>query len=164
MQATTAASSNTPRTCMGPPLCRVGGRTAGARGRRAPGLRQDLCHRGWWLCAIRILVSRFVPDLTARGAAGVSCRAAPDRRMMAAPAESGRGRVRVGRYAGTGSYRYEVVRGWPKVEIRGVAADVACDSRGRAYVAVRDPLPDGRPARSSRTPGACWCWTRMADC
>ena len=52
----------------------------------------------------------------------------------------------MGRYVGTGSYRYEVVRGWPKVEIRGVAADVACDSRGRAYVAVRDPLPDGRPA------------------
>ena len=47
---------------------------------------------------------------------------------------------------GTGSYRYEVVEGWPKVEIKGVAADVACDSRGRVYVGVRNPRPDGGPA------------------
>lgn len=47
---------------------------------------------------------------------------------------------------GTESYRYEVVEGWPRVEIKGVAADVACDSVGRVYVAVRNPMPEGGPA------------------
>jgi len=52
---------------------------------------------------------------------------------------------------GIGSYRYEVVRDWPKIEIRGVAADVCVDSKGRAYVGVRNPQPDGSP--SSIGPG-----------
>lgn len=43
---------------------------------------------------------------------------------------------------GTGQYQYEVVEGWPKIEIKGVAADVACDSRGRVYVGVRN-IPEG---------------------
>ncbi len=47
---------------------------------------------------------------------------------------------------GVGAYQYEVVEGWPRATVEGVAADVACDSWGRAYVAVRDPLPDGGPA------------------
>ncbi|MCC6178765.1 MAG: hypothetical protein IT305_25950 [Chloroflexi bacterium] len=46
---------------------------------------------------------------------------------------------------GTGDYWYEVVEGWPKVAVRGVAADVALDAQGRAYVGVRNPLPDGSP-------------------
>lgn len=46
---------------------------------------------------------------------------------------------------GDGEYRYELVEGWPKVEIRGATADVACDSRGRLYVGVRNPKPDGTP-------------------
>lgn len=44
---------------------------------------------------------------------------------------------------GVGDYQYEVVEGWPKTEIKGAAADVACDSRGRIYVGVRNPKPDG---------------------
>jgi sugar lactone lactonase YvrE len=35
-----------------------------------------------------------------------------------------------------------VVDGWPKQAIKGVAASVACDSRGRAYVGVRN-IPAG---------------------
>jgi hypothetical protein len=46
---------------------------------------------------------------------------------------------------GVGDYQYELVVGWPKVEIKGAAADVACDSRGRVYVGVRNPKPDGTP-------------------
>jgi hypothetical protein len=42
-----------------------------------------------------------------------------------------------------GEYRYELVENWPKVEIKGATADVACDSQGRVYVGVRNPKPDG---------------------
>jgi DNA-binding beta-propeller fold protein YncE len=52
---------------------------------------------------------------------------------------------------GVGEYRYEVVRNWPKVEIRGVAADVCVDRRGNVYTCVRNPQPDGSP--SSIGPG-----------
>jgi hypothetical protein len=43
---------------------------------------------------------------------------------------------------GTGRFQFEVVEGWPKVEIKGVAADVACDSASRVYVGVRN-IPAG---------------------
>lgn len=46
---------------------------------------------------------------------------------------------------GVGSYQYELVANWPRFAINGVAADVACDSRGHVYVAVRNPV-DGKPA------------------
>lgn len=44
---------------------------------------------------------------------------------------------------GFGSFQYELVENWPKVSIRGAAADVAVDSEGRVYVGVRNPKPDG---------------------
>jgi len=44
---------------------------------------------------------------------------------------------------GFGNYQYEVVEGWPKVEIRGAVADVAVDAEGRVYAGVRNPKPDG---------------------
>src|SRR5918912_1984388 len=44
---------------------------------------------------------------------------------------------------GFGAYQYELVEDWPKVEIKGATADLACDSRGRLYVGVRNPKPDG---------------------
>ena len=43
---------------------------------------------------------------------------------------------------GIDRFQYELVEGWPKQEIKGVAASVACDSRGRAYVGVRS-IPAG---------------------
>src|SRR5437762_14243413 len=43
---------------------------------------------------------------------------------------------------GTDRFRFEVVEGWPKQDIKGVAASIACDSRGRAYVGVRN-IPAG---------------------
>jgi sugar lactone lactonase YvrE len=43
---------------------------------------------------------------------------------------------------GVEGYQFEIVEGWPQVEIQGVAADVACDSAGRAYVGVRN-IPEG---------------------
>jgi hypothetical protein len=46
---------------------------------------------------------------------------------------------------GFGDYQYELVEGWPKVEIAGAVADVACDSRGRVYAGVRNRQPDGKP-------------------
>lgn len=49
--------------------------------------------------------------------------------------------------AGFGEYQYELVEGWPKVEIAGGIADVACDSRGRVYAAVRNRQADGKPGR-----------------
>ena len=39
---------------------------------------------------------------------------------------------------GADRFQFEVVEGWPKQEIKGVAASVACDSKGRAYVGVRN--------------------------
>jgi hypothetical protein len=51
----------------------------------------------------------------------------------------------VARRFGFGNYQYELVEGWPKIEIKGATADVACDSRGRVYVGVRNPKPDGSP-------------------
>jgi hypothetical protein len=48
----------------------------------------------------------------------------------------------VARRFGVDGYRFEVVEGWPKVEVKGVAASVACDSRGRVYVGVRN-IPEG---------------------
>lgn len=44
---------------------------------------------------------------------------------------------------GVAGYRYEFVENWPRVEIKGVAADVAGDSEGHIYTVVRDPKPDG---------------------
>jgi hypothetical protein len=49
----------------------------------------------------------------------------------------------VGRRFGFGEFQYEVVEGWPKVEVKGAAADVAVDARGRVYVGVRNPKADG---------------------
>ena len=43
---------------------------------------------------------------------------------------------------GVDKYQFEVVEGWPKQEIKGVAASVACDSKGRAYVGIRN-IPAG---------------------
>jgi DNA-binding beta-propeller fold protein YncE len=44
----------------------------------------------------------------------------------------------VARRFGAEGYQFEIVEGWPQVEVKGVAASVALDSRGRAYVGVRD--------------------------
>ena len=44
---------------------------------------------------------------------------------------------------GSGAYQYELVEGWPKVEIRGAVADVTVDSHGRVYAGIRNPRPDG---------------------
>lgn len=52
---------------------------------------------------------------------------------------------------GVANYKYEVVTNWPKIEIRGVAADICVDGKGRAFVGVRNPQPDGSP--SSIGPG-----------
>ncbi len=46
---------------------------------------------------------------------------------------------------GVGQYQYELVTGWPKVEIAGGIADVATDSQGRVYAGVRNRQPDGKP-------------------
>ena len=54
---------------------------------------------------------------------------------------------------GFGSYQYELVEGWPKIEIRGAVADVAVDSQGRVYAGVRNPQPDGSVGVSSRGVG-----------
>lgn len=44
---------------------------------------------------------------------------------------------------GFGDYQYELVEGWPKLPRKGVASDVAVDSKGRAYVALREwPHPE----------------------
>ena len=43
---------------------------------------------------------------------------------------------------GAEGYQFEIVEGWPRVEVKGVAASVACDSKGRVYVGVRD-IPKG---------------------
>ncbi len=56
-----------------------------------------------------------------------------------------RGRGAVSMRFGCGDYQYELVEGWPKVEIDGAVADVACDSRGRVYAGVRNRQPDGKP-------------------
>lgn len=39
---------------------------------------------------------------------------------------------------GIDGYQFEVEQGWPKQEIKGVAASLACDSKGRTYVGVRN--------------------------
>ena len=49
----------------------------------------------------------------------------------------------MGKRVGFGNYQYEHVAGWPRIEIKGAAADMACDSKGRVYVGVRNPKPDG---------------------
>jgi hypothetical protein len=46
---------------------------------------------------------------------------------------------------GSGEYQYELVEGWPKVEIAGGVADVACDAQGRVYAGVRNRQADGKP-------------------
>ena len=44
---------------------------------------------------------------------------------------------------GFGNYQYQLVKGWPKLPRKGVASDVALDSQGRAYVALREwPYPE----------------------
>jgi len=49
----------------------------------------------------------------------------------------------VARRFGVGDIQFEIVEDWPTVEIKGVAADVALDSAGRAYVGVRNIPPGG---------------------
>jgi hypothetical protein len=44
----------------------------------------------------------------------------------------------VARRFGAEGYQFEVVEGWPKVDVKGVAASVACDSQGRVYVGIRN--------------------------
>ena len=46
---------------------------------------------------------------------------------------------------GSGEYQYELATGWPKVEIAGGVADVACDAQGRVYAGVRSRQADGKP-------------------
>ena len=46
---------------------------------------------------------------------------------------------------GFGDYQYELVDGWPKAEIPGGIADVACDAQGRVYAGVRNRQADGKP-------------------
>jgi DNA-binding beta-propeller fold protein YncE len=44
---------------------------------------------------------------------------------------------------GFGDYQYQLVEGWPKIPRQSVASDVAIDSQGRAYVALREwPYPE----------------------
>ncbi len=38
---------------------------------------------------------------------------------------------------GFGSYQYQLAEGWPKLPRKGVVSDVAIDSKGMAYVALR---------------------------
>ena len=49
----------------------------------------------------------------------------------------------MGKRLGFGDFQYEHVENWPKIEIKGAAADVACDAQGRVYAGVRNPQPDG---------------------
>jgi DNA-binding beta-propeller fold protein YncE len=42
---------------------------------------------------------------------------------------------------GVGNYQYEVAEGWGEWPVDGVASDVATDSQGRVYVAVRTQKP-----------------------
>src|SRR5262249_25391660 len=49
----------------------------------------------------------------------------------------------VARRFGTDRFHFAVVENWPRQEIKGVAAAVACDSHGRAYVGVRNIPPGG---------------------
>jgi hypothetical protein len=53
--------------------------------------------------------------------------------------------VTVSKRIGTGDYQYELMEGWPKAEIAGSVADVACDSQGRIYAGVRNRQADGKP-------------------
>jgi hypothetical protein len=46
---------------------------------------------------------------------------------------------------GFGEYQYELVTGWPQVEIAGGIADVTCDSQGHVYAGVRNRQSDGKP-------------------
>ena len=44
---------------------------------------------------------------------------------------------------GFGNYQYQLVEGWPRLPRKGVASDVAIDSKGMAYVALREwPYPE----------------------
>ena len=44
---------------------------------------------------------------------------------------------------GFGNYQYQLVERWPKLPRKGVASDVAIDSKGMAYVALREwPYPE----------------------
>jgi hypothetical protein len=51
----------------------------------------------------------------------------------------------VSKRVGVGNYQYELVEGWPKVEIAGGIADVATDAQGRIYAGVRNRQADGKP-------------------
>ncbi|MFN8636307.1 MAG: hypothetical protein U0893_20860 [Chloroflexota bacterium] len=44
---------------------------------------------------------------------------------------------------GAEGYQFEIVEGWPQVDVNGVAATVACDSKGLVYVGIRDIPPGG---------------------
>ena len=44
---------------------------------------------------------------------------------------------------GFGNYRYQLIEGWPELPKQCVASDIAVDSQGKAYVAVRNwPYPE----------------------
>jgi len=51
----------------------------------------------------------------------------------------------VGKRVGFGEYQFELVEGWPKVEIEGGIADVTCDAQGRVYAGVRNRQETGKP-------------------
>jgi hypothetical protein len=70
----------------------------------------------------------------------------------------------VARRFGTDRFQFEVVDDWPKQEIKGVAASVACDSRSRAYVGVRDIPPGGGFGTILPGGGGSSCSTRTARC
>jgi hypothetical protein len=53
--------------------------------------------------------------------------------------------VVVSKRVGVGNYQYELVEGWPKVEIAGGIADIATDAQGRIYAGVRNRQEDGKP-------------------
>ncbi len=59
---------------------------------------------------------------------------------------------------GFGSYQYQLAEGWPKLPRKGVASDVAIDSKGMAYVALRAStiFPICSSARSYGLPKGSW--------
>jgi len=69
----------------------------------------------------------------------------------------------VRRRFGADRFQFEVVDGWPRQDIKGVAASVACDSRGRAYVGVRNIPPGGGVVLASFRPGAAAAFFRAPE-
>ena len=50
---------------------------------------------------------------------------------------------------GAEGYQFEIVEGWPTVDVKGVAATVACDSKGRVYVGVRKFFEKDEPTEAA---------------